>query len=311
MRAWVWVWVSVSVSELLGGCLVALGAAALTPAGAADGKLLLTGGVSTVDGAAGGGLVPWAVTGSYATAGQWGATAHLGAARTGDDALDARGVAFSWDDRLELSLARQTFDTRNNLAPLNLAGLKLKLDIAGMKLRLAGDAVLDTDWLMPQLALGVMAKRVDAGGLAPTLTGPLGARDQGVEVYLSATKLFLAQSLLVNATVRATQANQGGLLGFGGAHGRHLQVQPELALAWLASRHLALGAEWRRQPDNLYDSVLGAGALKADDWRDLFVAWAPTKTVSITLAWVDLGHVVPALQPRRQTGAYLSAQFAY
>ena len=41
---------------------------------AGDGKLLLTGGVSSIDGAAGGGLTPWAVTGSYATSGQFGAT---------------------------------------------------------------------------------------------------------------------------------------------------------------------------------------------------------------------------------------------
>jgi hypothetical protein len=41
------------------------------------------------------------------------------------------------------------------------------------------------------------------------------------------------------------------------------------------------------------------------------VAWAPNKSVSITAAWVDLGRVVPALQPRRQTGGYLSAQIAF
>ena len=46
-----------------------------TPAGR-GGKLLLTGGVSSIDGAAGGGLTPWAVTGGYATQDQWGATAH-------------------------------------------------------------------------------------------------------------------------------------------------------------------------------------------------------------------------------------------
>lgn len=38
----------------------------------------------------------------------------------------------------------------------------------------------------------------------------------GVDFYLAATKLFLAQSLLVSATVGATRANQFGLLGFGG-----------------------------------------------------------------------------------------------
>ena len=54
-------------------------AAALLLAGghalAGNGKLLLTGGVSSIDGAAGGGLTPWAVTGSYTTTGEVGGTA--------------------------------------------------------------------------------------------------------------------------------------------------------------------------------------------------------------------------------------------
>ena len=36
-------------------------------------------------------------------------------------------------------------------------------------------------------------------------------------MYVSATKLLLAQSLLVNGTLRSTNANQNGLLGFGAA----------------------------------------------------------------------------------------------
>ena len=49
--------------------LLALAAGgALSPAHAQrDSKLLLTGGVSSIDGAAGGGLTPWAVIGSNAT----------------------------------------------------------------------------------------------------------------------------------------------------------------------------------------------------------------------------------------------------
>ena len=38
-------------------------------------KLRLDGGVTSIDGAAGGGLTPWAVIGSNATEGQFGATA--------------------------------------------------------------------------------------------------------------------------------------------------------------------------------------------------------------------------------------------
>ncbi len=285
--------------------------AACGGASAGDGKLLLTGGVSTIDGAAGGGLTPWALTGSYAAPGQWGATAHATAVKTRDYALAGYGAAATYGDRVELSLARQDFDTRDNLAPLGLAGLKLKLDIAGVKLRVAGDAVVDSDSWMPQIAVGLLHKKVDAGALAPTLTGALGAKASGTEFYLSATKLFLAQGVLLNATLRSTKANQGGLLGFGGAQGRGNRVQPEFSVAWLASRSLAFGAEFRQKPDNLDPSALGAGALKEDDWADLFVAWAPNKHLSLTLAYVDLGKIVPALQPKRQTGTYLSAQLAF
>ncbi len=292
----------------------ALGVALVAAHGAAQaggGKLLLTGGVSTIDGAAGGGLTPWAVTGSYATQGEWGATAYATTARTGDYGLTGYGAALSFGDRAEASIARQDFDTRNNLAPLGLGGLHLKQDIVGLKLRLAGDAVLDSDSWMPQLAVGLLHKRADVGALGPTLTGALGAKTSGTEVYLSATKLFLASGILVNATLRATEANQGGLLGFGGAQGQGVKVQPEISLAYLINRTLAVGVEARAKPDNLNRSALGNGALKEDDWFDVFVAWAPSKTVSLTAAWVDLGQIVPALQPRRQTGAYVSAQIAF
>ncbi len=275
----------------------------------AGGKLLLTGGVTSIDGAAGGGLTPWAVTGSYATTGQVGATAFVTRSSTRDYGLQIMGAAVSFHDRLEVSVARQDLDARDNLAPLGLAGLHLKQDIFAIKLRLTGEAVLDSDTLMPQWAIGVEAKRTHAGPLGPTLFGPLGAKASGIDTYLSATKLFLAEGVLASLTVRATQANQNGLLGFGGAQGQGLRLQPEFSLAKLLAKNLALGVEFRAKPNNLNHSVLGSGALKEDHWRDAFVAWAPNKHVSLTAAWVDLGAIAPAVQPRRQTGAYLSVQF--
>jgi Protein of unknown function (DUF3034) len=188
-------------------------------------------------------------------------------------------------------------------------GLRLKQDIVGAKLRVFGEAVLDSDTLVPQVAVGVEFKRARPGGLASSLNS-LGARRRGTDAYLSATKLFLAQGILVNATLRATKANQNGLLGFGGAaHGAY-SLQPEVSIAYLLSRRLAFGAEYRAKPDALNPSALGAG-LREDDWKDVFVAWAPNKRVSFTLAYVDLGRIVPAVVPRRQTGAYLSAQLAF
>ncbi|MFO1337836.1 MAG: DUF3034 family protein [Burkholderiaceae bacterium] len=272
-------------------------------------KLLLTGGVSTIDGAAGGGLTPWAVTASYATEGEFGGTAFATRVATRDYAMNAYGAALGIDDRFELSIARQDFDTGATGTALGLPGLHLKQDIVGLKWRFAGDAVLDSDSWMPQLALGLELKRSDAAGLEPTLKA-LGADTRGTDLYLSATKLFLSPGLLVNGTLRLTKANQNGLLGFGGTAHDHYRLQPEVSLAWLLRKDLAVGAEYRAKPDNLNPSVLGAG-LKEDDWADAFVAWAPCKHLSLTLAYVDLGHIVPAVATQRQTGTYFSAQLAF
>ena len=290
---------------LLAGAL----ASACASADAADGKLLLTGGVASIDGAAGGGLTPWAMTAGYAAAGQQAITASLTRIDTRDYGLTGYGVAASFGERLELSLARQEFATRATGAALGAPGLHLKQNIFGAKLIVAGDAVLDSDSPMPAIALGVEAKRLDAGALAPTLAS-LGAADHGIDVYASATKLFLAQSVLVDVTLRATKANQNGLLGFGGAASEHVSLEPEVSLAWLLRKTIAVGVEYRAMPNKLDPSALGAG-LREDDWKDVFVVWAPDKRVSLTLAWVDLGRIVPAVQTHRQTGTYASVQLAY
>lgn len=284
---------------------------ATAAAQAGSGKLLLTGGVSTLDGAAGGGLSPWALTGSYAAQGEWGATAFATGAKTSDYGLRVAGAALAWDERLEFSIARQRFDTENNLAPLGLPGLQLKQTIVGAKWRLAGDAVLDADRWQPQIALGLLHKRADPGAFGPTLTGPLGARRSGTELYLAATKLWLNHSLLTNLTLRASRANQNGLLGFGGAQDQRWRLSPELSLALLLAPQLAVGVEARAKPDALNRSVLGTGALKEDDWFDAFIAFTPNKHLSFTAAAVDLGRIAPALNPRRQRGAYLSVQLAF
>ncbi len=272
-------------------------------------KLLLTGGVTSVDGAAGGGLTPWAVIGSNATEGEFGAAATASVVSTRNYTMQVQGLMVAFDDRYELSIARQDFATQATGRALGLPGLHLKLDVFGAKVRVLGDAVLDSDSWMPQVAAGVEVKQAAAGALKPTLAA-LGAHTNGADFYVSATKLFLAQGLLVNGTLRATKANQNGLLGFGGtAHGSY-KLEPEFSLAWLANRKLAFGAEYRRKPDNLNPSVLGAG-LKEDDWWDAFVAWAPNKHLSLTLAYVQLGHIVPAVATKKQDGGYASAQIAF
>ena len=290
---------------------------AAAPAHADTGKLLLTGGVSSVEGAAGGGISPWAVIGSQATEGEVGVSAYASRAVTRDYGLTAYGVAVGIHDRVELSLGRQDFNTGITGTGLGLPGLHLKQDIVGAKVRVAGDAVLDSDSLMPQIAVGVQFKHLQSSGLDGTLSA-LGAKRSGADVYVSATKLFLAQGILVNGTLRATRANQGGLLGFGATLGgadNGYQLQPEISVAYLINSKLAVGVEYRAMPNKLQRAGQAAGlgdGLRADDWKDIFIAYAPSKNVSFTAAYVDLGRIVPATTSgRKQTGVYLSAQIAF
>lgn len=307
-------------------CLAWLASALLALSGLAahadTGKLRLTGGVSTIEGSAGGGLSPWAIIGSNATAGELGASVYLTRARTRDYGLTSYGVAMGWNERLELSLAQQDFDAApaialNGIAPFGIvAGQHLRMDVVGLKLRVAGDAVLDADTWLPQVSVGLQYKNLHPGSMASVFRF-LDADTQGTDVYVSATKLLLAESVLINATLRATRANQNGLLGFGaGAPGKdRYSLQPEFSVAWLLRKDLAIGAEYRFKPDNLQALGTAAGlgnALREDDWRDLFIAWAPNKNTSLTLALVDLGRIVPGITAnRRQRGLYISGQFAF
>ena len=282
-----------------------------------QGKLLLTGGVSSIDGAAGGGLTPWATIASYASDQAAGVTAHATRVTTNDYGLNTYGMALGIRNQWEVSLARQSFDAGVTGPGLGIPGLKLTQDILGTKWRVSGDAILDSDNWKPQVAVGVELKNLQPSGLDTTLSA-LGAKKTGTDMYVSATKLFLAPGILVNGTLRATNANQNGLLGFGGNLGGSrdaYQLMPELSLAWLVSRNLAVGMEYRRMPNNLQDPGAAAGlgdGLRAQDWKDIFIAWAPNKMASLTLAYVDLGVIVPATTGnRKQTGAYLSVQLGY
>jgi hypothetical protein len=264
-----------------------------------SGKLILTGGVSQLEGAAGGGLTPWAVIGGYGTKDQFGANAFFTRVNVGDYHLDSYGVLLGVHDRVEVSLARQVFDTEDVGALLGLGqGFTIEQDVIGVKVRIAGEAVLDSDRGMPQIAVGLQHKRNNRGALLAAI----GAEsDSGTDVYLSATKLFLAQGLLLNGTVRFTQANQVGLLGFGGDQHDGYRPQFEASAAYLLKRKLAIGAEYRTKPDNL-------GIAREDDWYDVFVAWAPSRNVSLTVAYVDLGNIVIK---DHQRGVYVSLQVGF
>lgn len=303
--------------------LALCGALATTPfhAWSDTGKLPLTGGISTVEGAAGGGITPWALIGTQATEGEQGLSVSASRLRTRDYGLDTLGVAWAWDDRLELSVARQDFDASpavalNGLGFAVTPGQHIRMDVLGVKWRVAGEALLDSDTLLPQVAVGAQFKRTDAGSLRPVLDF-VGAKSQGTDLYVSASKLLLAQGLLLNATLRYTNANQGGLLGFGAAApGRASRSwQPEVSVAYLLRKDLAVGAEVRWHPNNLEAVGRAAGlgsALRQDRWQDVFVVWSPRPQWTLTAAYVDLGRVVPGVTDnRRQRGLFLATSWSF
>ena len=264
----------------------------------ADGRLIATGGVTAVEGAAGGGIVPWALIAGYGTRDEIGVTAFHTDLSIDDFQLYSSGVAVGVFDRLELSYARQAFSLGNTVP-----GQSIRQDIFGAKLKLAGDAVFDQDSVMPQIALGVQYKKNLDFKFAPKL---LGARsDSGTDIYLAATKVHFAalagRNVLWDVTLRATKANQMGLLGFGGDLNNSYRLRFEGSAGVFLNDTLLLGAEYRAKPNNL-------GAFREDPFKDVFLAWVPNKHLAFTAAYALLGQIA---NKRDQHGTYLSVQLSY
>ena len=263
------------------------------------GKLLLTGGVSALEGGAGGGLATWALIGGNETSRGVGGSVHATYVNVPDYELRSAGVTLGLFNRVELSLARQEFDTGATGAKLGLGkGFTFKQDIAGVKVRLLGDAVYDQDRWLPQVAVGAQIKQNNQDAIIHAVGGQ---DDMGVDYYAAATKLLLDKSLVVSGAVRLTKANQTGLLGFGGDKNGDYSTQFEGSAGWLVSKRLLIGAEYRTKPDNL-------GFAKEDDWADVFVAYAVNKTLSVTAAYADLGDIATF---RNQRGLYVSLQAGF
>jgi DUF3034 family protein len=261
-----------------------------------NGKLLATGGVSSLEGAGGGGLATWALTTGYGTRDGVGIDGHATYISLPDYSLWTEGVAVGLFDRVELSYAHLTFNTENVGAALGLGkNFEFDQDVYGAKVKLVGDAVYDQDTMLPQIAIGAQYKTTDHGNILHAV----GAKsDSGTDYYIAATKLFLQQSLLVDVTLRETKANQFGILGFGGDKHNDYSTEFEGSAAYLFSRQFAVGAEYRTRPDNL-------GIAHENNAWDVFAAYFINKHVSVTAAYLDLGNIVIK---DHQQGVYLSLQ---
>ena len=276
--------------------LLAAGVAA-SPAVAGD-RLLATGGVTQIEGAAGGGLTPWALIAGLGTRDQIGASAFCTSVEPQDFELTSCGANVGIRDRVELSYARQRFGLGTTVP-----GETIRQDIFGVKIKVFGDAIFEQDSLWPQIAVGAQYKVNKDFDFVPAL---LGARDDAdIDYYVAATKVWLAgvagRTTLVNGTLRATRANQLGILGFGGDRDDDYSLQPELSAAVFVTDHVILGTEYRMKPDNL-------SVFREDDFWDAFVALVPIKNVSLTLAYADLGNIADKASQR---GWYASFQASF
>lgn len=278
--------------------MMALALSTATPVIAGD-RLLATGGVTQVEGAGGGGLMPWAVITGYGTNQQIGGSLFYTHANTKDSfTLDTTGVAIGLYNRVELSASQARFEL---VAPF--AGERIRLNTLGIKVRVLGDAIYDQDTWMPQISVGVQYKYNEDFNFIPKAVG---AKDKdGIDFYIASSKLFLGAingyNLLVNANLQATKANQFGLLGFGGDKRDSYRLYPAVSAAVMLSDNWLIGSELRYKPDNL-------SSFEEERAHDVFMTWFPHKNVSITGAYIDLGRVA---YKDNQTGWYLSGQINY
>lgn len=263
------------------------------------GRLLATGGATQLEGTSGGGIVPWATLAGHGTADEVGAAAFHTWVEPQDYALASRGVAVTLFNRVELSFAQQSLDLGTLGRALGTPGAKLRQDIVGAKVRVAGDLVYGDHG---QLAVGVQYKHHRDFAL-PRAVGA--RKPDGVDVYVAASKLWLdgiaGRSVLANLTIRSTRANQTGLLGFGGDRGNRRRLMAEASVGLFLDRNLVVGAEWRQKPDNL-------GFATEDDWHDVFVGWFPNKHVAVVGAYARLGSIAGI---DRQNAWYLSVQAGF
>ncbi len=243
---------------------------------------------------ANGGLTPWALIAGAGSRDQIGASAFATDLRTsGGYTLSDQGVAVGVHDTVELSLAQARFGLSDTVP-----GQSIRLQTVGFKVRLAGDAVYDQDRAWPQVSAGVQYKH----NLDPAVPLALGARRASdADYYLAMTKVWLGAltgyNVLADVTLRATRANQFGILGFGGDQGDRHRIEPESSVAVLWRDDLATGIEYRARPNQL-------AGYREQRAADLFTAWFPQRWLSLTLAYVDLGNV--AVKPQ-QRAWYLSA----
>jgi len=124
-------------------------------------------------------------------------------------------------------------------------------------------------------------------------------------IYGGVSRLFLGglfgHNVLLNGVVRASRANEIGLLGFGGPGRDNYQFQFEGTAAVFLTRRVAIGYDFRQKSKNLR-------VADEDPWQDVFLAVVPSRHFKLVAAYARLGEVAGL---GHQDGAYLSIQGSF
>ena len=249
--------------------------------------------VTQVEGQAGGGIVPWALlsSGKPTISATW--------VDTGDYTLSSVAIQTAIADKIELSYARMTFDA--GTAAGGAFG-QIDVDVLGVKVKL-----MDLNGMTPAVAFGIQYKNTNGNLAFDNFLKGQGADDSDTEFYLAATSLTPIgdRKLLINATLRATRANQIGILGYKSKWEDDYEAQFETSIGMFLNDKTVIGVEYRMKPDNI-------NGLHEQDWGDLFFAYFPTKNMSITAAAALFGDVVAEVNNGEsgsdQRGLYLQIQ---
>ena len=108
-------------------------------------------------------------------------------------------------------------------------------------------------------------------------------------------------NLLTNIGIRATRANELGLLGFSSEGDSSYDIVFENSIAIFLNRNILFGFDYRQKPNNLEFA-------REDDWKDYFIAYIPNKHLALVAAYTDLGSVATL---KGQTGWYASLELSF
>lgn len=262
---------------------------------------------TTIEGSAGAGLLPMALMHPQ---GPQVAYTHL---NTQDFRIRSVAVGGTISDRVELSFGRLMVKVPGTYDGLDGGDNDIDVNTLGAKVK-----VLDMSDTMPQVDIGLQHK-ISSGNLLDTLkTAGYISRKSGTDLYVVATKVVgVGNGLVLNGVLRATKANQMGILGFGGGTqpgGKSgYSVVPEVSVAYFLTSSLIIGAEYRDKPNKISNAVYG---IKEEGAYDAFLTYLVNKNMAASVAYVNLGQVgaTPAALgsgSSDQSGLYVSVQASF